>query len=168
MVNDNPTTLARSVHQQIVDAVLSDWPNAQERGFFRALRNLPDADYVPDMLTNNPVWARWVNFVPDAWLIDPEKRHVVMFEAVHKHDVSQRKFAKMADLSWALDEDYYKLVLVRCDRFHRRAYDVQGASLCSELERIAEKLPSLGWEVPDWQRYDYQYVSTFFGEGAAA
>lgn len=169
MANDNTTTPAKRIHQQIIDRFLGDWPGAKERLFFNALKTLPDADYVPGLLATDEEWARSVNFVPDAWLIVPEKRHVVIAEAVHRHDVSESKFAKMADLSWALDEDYYKLILVRCDRFNRRAYDVQGASLCCDLERIRDGLPDLGWHVPDWQRFDYDYVVEFFeAEPAAA
>jgi hypothetical protein len=148
LANDNLITPDRRIHDQIIDAILEDWPEARTKGFFRALRSLPDASYVPEMLRNDPEWARWVSFIPDVWLIDAEKRHVVIFEAVHKHDISETKFARFSDLSWALDEDYYRLVMVRCDRFYRRAYDVQGASLCSELERIRAKLPSVGWNVP--------------------
>lgn len=163
----SPLATAKRIHQDIIDGILRDWPEAKTGGFMRALKALPDAEYMAGMVEYDPEWVRWINFVPDAWLIDSKLRHVVVFEAVHGHDVPARKFAQMADLSWALDEDYYKLVLVRCDRFNRRAYDVQGASLCSDLELIAAGEPSQGWRVPDWQKYDYEYVSAFFEDIAA-
>jgi hypothetical protein len=162
MAEADPTTLAPRIHDQIIAAVLGDWPEAKTKGFMRALKKLPDADYIRWMFKEDDEWVRWIRFVPDAWMIVPEDRHVVIFEAVHKHDVSETKFAQMADLSWALDEDYYSLILVRCERFHRRAYDVQSASLCSELERRRAGLPSIGWHVPDWQRYDHAYCREFF------
>ncbi len=164
----NPFEVKKRIHSELIDHILADWPSARTKGFMAALKKLPDAQYMEGMVEYSPEWIAAINFVPDAWLIDPEKRHVVVFEAVHAHDVPARKFAKMADLSWALDEDYYKLVLVRCDRFGRRAYDVQGASLCSELEMMAADLPSQGWEVPDWQKYDYEYVAAFFDQAQAA
>lgn len=164
----SPFEVRKRTHQTIIDGILADWPDARTRGFMAALKTLPDAEYITDMAVNDKRWWAVVSFVPDAYLIVPEKRHVVMFEAVYFNDVSDDKFAKMADLSWALDEDYYKLILVRCDRFHRRAYDVRGASLCSELEMIAANEPSQGWHVPDWQKYDYEYVAEYFKESAAA
>jgi hypothetical protein len=59
------------------------------------------------------------------------------------------------------------LILVRCDRFSRRAYDVQASSLCSELEMAQAGEPSAGWHVPDWQKYDVTYCAAFFKEDAA-
>lgn len=164
----NPLEAGRRIHQQIIEEILEDWPNAKTGGFMAAIKKLPDADYIEWMFANEPEWVAWVRFVPDAWLIDAERRHVVIFEAVHKHDVPDKKFAKMADLSWALDENHYRLVLVRCERFHRRAYDVRGASLCSDLELHALGVPSQGWRVPDWQKYDHAYVEEFFSENAEA
>jgi hypothetical protein len=167
MANDNPTTPSRRIHDEIIARILADWPQAKASGFMKALRQLPDSTYMVEMMKHDPEWVRSVNFIPDAWLIEPELRHVVVFEAVNRHDVPADKFAKMADMSWALDEDYYRLVLVRCDRFHRRAYDVQSSSLCSELERCIAEEPSLGWHVPDWQKYDARYCFQFFEESAA-
>jgi hypothetical protein len=155
------------IHRQIIDEILVDWPLAKEGGFLKALRTLPDAHYVPEMLREDAVWTSWVRFTPDLWMIVPEDRHVVIFEAVHSHDVTDRKFAKMADLSWALDEDYYRLILVRCDRFGRQAYDVQSASLVSTLEAAEHKLPDTGWLVSDWPKYDVKYCQRYLDEAAA-
>jgi hypothetical protein len=162
MAEADPITPSRQIHADIITAVLEDWPQARVSGFMRALRQLPDAEYMADIMKHDPEWVKGINFIPDAWLIDTEKRHVVIFEAINKHDVPGDKFAKMADLSWALDEDYYSLILVRCERFHRRAYDVQSSSLCSELERSWANEPSLGWHVPDWQKYDHAYCAEVF------
>jgi hypothetical protein len=167
MASVSPITTSKRVHQDIIAEILKAWPKAKTSGFMRALKTLPDAEYIQDMFENDPDWVEWIKFTPDAWLIDPEKRHVVVFEAVHSHDVPERKFAKMADLSWALDEDYYVLVLVRWERFNRRAYDVQAASLCSEIEMARAGEPSQGWAVPDWQKYDAKYCDDFFKEDAA-
>jgi hypothetical protein len=167
MADADHITPIKRIHDEILDRVLAAWPEAKTGGFMRGLRALPDAHYVPSLLRTDREWAQAINFVPDAWLIEPERRDVVIFEAVHRHDVPEAKFAKMADLSWALDEDYYTLVLVRCDRFCRRAYHVQAASLCSELERATANLPSLGWVVPDWQRYDSRYTLREFEKFSA-
>lgn len=169
MATVSPIIPRSEIHQHIINGILADFPEAKTRGFFAALRKLPDAEYMGWMFGgDNPEWTAWVKFVPDVWFIDPEKRHVVMWEAVHHHDVSDDKFAKMCDLSWALDEDYYKLILVRCDRFSRVAYDVQGASLCSELELLHAGEPSQGWHVPNWPKYTYEYVAGFFAKEDAA
>lgn len=160
----SPLVTAKQVHQQIINEILADWPDAQTQGFARALKALPDAEYMAWMLEKEPDWYRVVNFVPDAWMVVPEKRHLVIFEAVHQHDVPASKFGKMVDLAWGLDEDHWRLILVRCDRFSRRAYDVRGASVCSDMELAAAGEKSRGWQVPDWQKYDYTYIEAFFAD----
>lgn len=157
MARAEANNIRSRIHQQIIDSILADWPEAKTHGFFRALRDLPDAEYVPTMLRDDKDWYSFVRFVPDVWLINPEDRHVVAFEAVHAHDVSARKFAKLCDLSWALDEDYYRLILVRCDRFSRRAYDVQAASFWAMMEDIEAGRQDTGWYVDDWPKYDVEY-----------
>lgn len=168
MANDNPITAAKQIHNQIIAGILEDQPQAKTGGFMAALKQLPDADYIGWMAREDPEWFRQVNFVPDAWLINPDDRHVVIYEAVHKHDVPAAKFAKMADLSWALDEDYYRLFLIRCDRFCRTGYDVQSASLCSDLELRWAGEESRGWEVPDWQKYTAKYCDALIKRTVAA
>jgi len=149
----------KTLHQRLVDEILRDFPEAQTRGFMRTLSKLPDADYIQDMCENDRGWYRYVSFVPDAFLIDPELRHVVVFEAVATHDISDEKFALMADMSWALDEDYYRLILVRCDRYGRVAYDVQSVSLVDVLDHLHDKDRPDRWLVEDWPKYTLQYCA---------
>lgn len=161
-----PLQLARRVHDGIISDVLGDWPAAKTTGFIKALKALPDAEYIQWMAKDSPDWFDCVRFVPDAWMIVPEERHVVVFEAVVSNEVSANKFAKMADMSWALDEDYYRLILVRCDRFGRQAYDVQSASLVSQIQRARAGIKEATYHVPDWQRYDVEYCERFFKQAA--
>jgi hypothetical protein len=150
---------AKTQHQRLIDEILRDFPEAQTRGFMRTLSKLPDADYIQDMCENDRDWYRYVSFVPDAFLIDPELRHVVVFEAVVTHDISDEKFALMADMSWALDEDYYRLILVRCDRYGRVAYDVQTTSLTEMLDNLRKPESEVSWKVEDWPKYTLQYCA---------
>lgn len=166
MASKSPTEIRKAIHRQIIQDILDQWPTAKTSGFIKTLGALPDASYIQEMFRHDPDWVAWIRFIPDAYLIDPELRHVVVFEAVNTNDVSDRKFAQMADLSWALDEDYYRLILVRCDRFGRRAYDVQTASLVSQLEHVHAGEKSPGYHVPDWPKYDVLYCEAFF-EAAA-
>lgn len=154
------------LHQSLIDEVLRDWPEAETRRFMRSLRTLPDADYTPWICEAMPNWYKYVSFIPDAYLIDQDERHVVVFEAVVNNDVSDDKFAKMVDLSWALDEDRYTLILVRCDRYGRTAYDVQRASLAEMIDNLHVPGHVDSWHVADWPKYTLEYCSARLGEAA--
>jgi hypothetical protein len=146
--------MTANIHQMLIDGVLRQFPEAKTAGLWKALRAHPELDYAADLLANDKEWAQAVRFVPDAWLIDSENGLVVVFEAVHSHEVSEDKFARMVELSWALDEDYFRVLLVRCDVTGRRAYDVQW----TELAMI-----HAGREIGDhtlWQRYTAEHCSS--------
>lgn len=144
---------SRKLHDQIIADVLSDWPEAKTSGFMRAIKNLPDADYMTDLCAHDPQWVRYVNFIPDAYLIDPAKKHVVVFEAVVTNDVSADKFDRMAEMAWALDEDYYELILIRCDRFGRQVFAPQLASILNAADLVRAGKPASVDVIEDWQKY---------------
>lgn len=141
-----------TVHRALIQELCNQYPEVRTHGFFRALRNLPDADYTTDLLTNDDHWARRVRFVPDAWAIDYEAQEITIFEVVVKHDITVDKFGRIVDLAWALDEDYWALGLVRCDEAGRYIYDPQAASLCSLADNPGKRFG----EVPNWMRYTYE------------
>lgn len=159
MAKRSPSVKSPSLHDQIIADVQRDWPEAKTSGFMRSLAALPDAEYMQDMCENDPDWVSWVRFVPDVYLIDPVARHVVIFEAVVTNDVSPVKFAQMADLSWALDEDYYQLILVRCDRFGRTVFSPQMASIFNAGDRVSEGKDASLEVFDDWQKYTMQHCA---------
>lgn len=124
-------------HQALIDCLCETFPEARTRGFFAALKKLPDADYVPDMLSEKgpDAWISRVRFVPDAYAINEQDRTVTMFEVVDKHDIPTHKIHRMIDLAWALDEDYYRLGLVRLTLAGATAYDVMGMSMCFMFDK---------------------------------
>lgn len=154
---ERTTDLRKYAHKIIIEDVLRQFPEARTSGLWTALKSLPDAEYVPEILTHDREWAAGVRFIPDAWLINAADRHVVAFEAIHCHDVPEDKFAKMVELSWALDEDYYRLILIRCDLTGRRAYDVQGAEMAMHFEQAPLNRGSLDMSI--WQRYTVEYCA---------
>ena len=155
MANACPITGRRPVHSEIINAILADWPEAREHGFFRALRARTDLEYIQWLNDHSKWWFERIRFTPDAFLIDEAECNIVIYEAVNSHDVDPRKFGKMVDLAWALDEDCWELVLVRCDRTSRVAYNVRSASIISECEAPAPRDKS--FIVPDWKKYTAEY-----------
>jgi hypothetical protein len=164
MAKITPNPLRGQIHARIIQSVLDDIPGAKAGGFWKDIKAIEDLDYVNDLLENDPEWTRWVHFVPDAHLIDAEERNIVIYEAVDTSDISERKFAQMVDFSWALDEDYWDLILVRCDSFGRSIFSPRDASIVSMLEGVSG---ADSYRVPGWQKYTMQYVDGFFGRDAA-
>lgn len=148
-----------SIHQQLVDDILSDHPSAKPKGFMQALRAISDAPYMLEMYQHDRGWWQYVTFIPDAFLVDEKRREVVVFEAVHQHDVDQHKFAKMAEIGWALDEDEYDLVLMRCDRFSRTRYLPRLASIAHLLNGGGNDDGDI-IHVDDWQAYTAEFCAS--------
>jgi hypothetical protein len=151
------------LHARILDELEADHPYVSRGGFWRAMRKLPDAEYFHWLLADG-YWLGGGRFVPDAHYIDVPKRNVVIYEAVATHDISEIKFGRMVDMAWALDEDYWNLILVRCDRFGRTVYSPQEASLVAALEH--RDVPG-SYRVPDWPRYSVEYTAAVFERQAA-
>ena len=151
-------TTKRPIHDQLISDILADWPTARTSGFIQALKTLHDAEYMQWMAEHEPKWFLGVSIIPDAYLIDVEERHVIIFEAVHSHDVDARKFGRINDIAWALDEDYYTLGLIRCTRLVRTAYCPTSMSIVNDREEIAARIPAnSSWRIPDWQKFTTEY-----------
>ena len=156
----NAVPSRRPIHDQLIADILADWPNAKVSGFMRELKKLPDAEYMAWLLAEEPKWFDGVFIIPDAFLIDPEKRHVIIFEAVHSHDVDARKFARINDIAWALDEDYYTLGLIRWSRHGRNAYCPVNMSVVNDIEEVANGIPyTATYRIPDWQKFTTEYCA---------
>jgi len=164
MAKNVPNPLRGQLHARIIQDVLDDIPGTKAGGFWKAIKSLTSLDYVNGLLVSSPDWARCVHFVPDAHLVDEEARTLVVYEAVHSHDISARKFAQMVDFAWALDEDYWSLILVRCDAFSRSMFAPRDVSIVAQLEKTAD---ARSYRVPQWQKYTMEYVDQFFGRLAA-
>lgn len=159
MAKRSDTGFPTGLHAQLIAEILADFPDAKTKGFMAAIRSIPDAPYIQDMHRHDRRWWRLCNCIPDAFLIDQENREVVVFEVVVAHDVSQHKFGKFAELGWALDEDYYDLVLMRCDRFGRTRYLPREASVVNTLENRARDPNRDIVYVDDWHRYTAAYCA---------
>jgi hypothetical protein len=113
----------------MIARIVERHPEVQSSGFWRAMRTLPDADYVPDLLTNDPGYLRDFKFIPDAWALDVDNREVTLFEVVDTHDVPAEKMARIVNFSFALDEDRYSLGLIRVDITGPRVYDCRNLGI---------------------------------------
>lgn len=109
--------LSRPTHAEMIATLLAAHPEIQTKGFFRELAKV--GDYMKDLLRNDPEWRARVNMVPDAFMIDYEEGHVVVFEVVDTSDVTPLKLAKIEEIGWALDQDYFDIGLIRIDRYGR-------------------------------------------------
>ncbi|HEX8418552.1 MAG TPA: hypothetical protein VF638_00910 [Sphingomonas sp.] len=96
-------------------------------GFFRALATV--GEYMADLIGNDPEWRRGVSIVPDAFAIDRVGKHVIVFEIVDTHDVSDEKLAKIEEIGWALDQDGYDIGVIRIDRHGSTLIDPVGDAL---------------------------------------
>lgn len=123
---DTPSNLTSSVHKAPIADLCESHPEIETKGFWAAIKALPDAEYIQELMDDDPRWVADNRFVPDAWVIDTEARAVILFEVVSTHDVPRDKILKMIHLMWALDQDEYDLFLIRHDMTGSRAYDLQG------------------------------------------
>ena len=100
-----------AVHKSLVADILARFPNAQTTGFMKALKALPDAIYTADVM-GDPSYRKLAGMIPDAYLIDADRKGVVVFEAIDKNDLDAVKLGRIMDLAFVLDEDYWDLALV--------------------------------------------------------
>lgn len=143
---DNDNTAIKTWHKRLIDKI-AQMPKVQTTGFWDALKALPDADYLPDLLAHDEEWRSIVRFIPDAFAISVEEREVTIFEVVLTSDITDAKMQKMMELSRALDEDQYSLGLLRYDLSGPRVYHV-GLLGIVEIERSIDP-----HEVAPWQYY---------------
>ena len=140
-------------HQCLINQIKAEHPSARTRGFLHALRNLDDAEYMSWLAKEEPGYYRAIAIIPDVFVIDHAKRLITIFEAVYSHDLDPRKFGKICDLAFALDEDRYELVLVRVDFMSWTVFDPRAAyaAHCADLKRKGE--PFQDREIVDWRSY---------------
>lgn len=142
---------AADAHSALI-AELLEFPEVKATGFWSALRSLHDAPYFTDLLRTERGWANSIKFVPDAFAIDNSRRTVTVFEAVVTHDVSPNKMGRITELAWALDEDYWDVVLIRCDLSGRAGYAPLASWICEAKDRI--EADEAKWpQYHFWQRY---------------
>ena len=144
-------------HEEMIDKLCADYPEVKRNGFWAAMKDLPNGEYVPGVLGDGYSW----HFVPDAFTVDAEKRMVFIFEIVVSHDISDKKFAAFADFAYALDEDLYTLSVTRMDMAGARAYDPMLAFQVSAIERHLNGLPDAGGDIPNWKQYTYPACSKY-------
>lgn len=142
----NNNTAVETWHKRLIDKI-ARMPNVQTTGFWDAMKKLPDANYLPDLLVADPEWRSIVRFIPDAYAITPDEREVTIFEVVLTSDITDTKIQKIMELSRALDEDRYSLGLIRYDLTGPRVYHV---GLLGVIEMERENRPD---EVAPWQFY---------------
>ncbi len=122
-----------TVHAGLIAKILADNPTARTRGFMAALRKLPDAEYMHELASEYAFWFASVLVIPDAFKVDETTRTVTVYEAVHHHDISPFKFGRFSEIAWAMDEDRWKLKLVRIDRFGATEYDPRDVYIAQKM-----------------------------------
>lgn len=161
-------TLIRSsaqAHRYLIDE-LTKMPEVSASGFWKAMRELPEAEYFGWLIRNDPEWMALTRFTPDAFAIDTTNWVVTIFEAVVSHDIPPLKMNRITELAWALDEDAWSLSLVRCDITGCRVYDPLAAYVCEGKERVDAGLDALP-KHEFWQRYTTEYCGARFAASAA-
>lgn len=104
-----------SIHKSMIAALVEAHPNVRTSGFRRALAGC--GEYMAALLKHDPEWWDQVSIVPDGYAIDEVNCVVTVFEIVHTHDISAAKLAQIAEIGWALDQDSYRIDVVRIDRY---------------------------------------------------
>lgn len=157
-----------ALHTRLIRDLQDQHPEVKTSGFWDALRKLPEATYMSEMFEFEKDWVASVRFVPDAWTIDYETKHVFIFEVVSTNDITDSKFAKMVELSWALDEDYYTLALTRVDRFGRAAFSPHTISLINEIVNGPTNRKLDKGIIPNWQDLDVALCQEFLDQAQGA
>lgn len=102
--------MAGAIHELAVQKVLEDWPAAKTRRLMREIRAA-----VPNYAEED--FKFHLGAIPDAFLIDRDRKTVVLFEVEDSHPVSEQKMDIYVDLWWVLDWNEWDLVLVTLDRW---------------------------------------------------
>lgn len=138
---DQKLSTPPTLHASLIADLISEFPEVQAKGFWKALRGLRNAQYMQWLFTDNAWWSRAAKFTPDAFVIHEEKREIIIFEVVVSHDISTEKFQRIVDLAYALDEDDFTLSLIRTDIWGSQAYPVISTWVqCNAAQDIA------GWK----------------------
>jgi hypothetical protein len=117
----------QTAHETMIANLRAKHAEVHVSGFFRALATV--GEYMADLIGNDPEWRRGVSIVPDAFAIDRVGKHVIVFEIVDTHDVSDEKLAKIEEIGWALDQDGYDIGVIRIDRHGSTLIDPVGDAL---------------------------------------
>ena len=114
----------RKVQEAIFrDAVASDYsdPKYVERLIARAESHFGKIKAKKLFTERSEILQSWhhrdVKFVPDAYLIDPDKRTVVCYEVEDHHPLNSFTIGKYADAWWTLEYIYWDLHLIAYDVF---------------------------------------------------
>lgn len=114
----------KTYHANYIDEICSRIPGARKGRFFKALLEVEELEYLPFLKREDRTWFSSLYFTPDAFIIDRENSTAICIEVVDTSDINPAKFAKMAELAFVLDEDYWRLDLVRFDRSGYVEFDI--------------------------------------------
>lgn len=118
-------------HKAMVTAFCQAVPDARRKGFFPALLAIEDLEYLRWLKEQNDLGP--LKVVPDAYLIDHDECTVTCIEIVDNCDINPPKFARLVDLAFVLDENYWSLDLVRFDAHGYSEYNILQAWAASRL-----------------------------------
>lgn len=118
-------------HKLMIDAFCQSVPDAQRKGFFPALLAIDDLEYLRWLKAQGQVAP--LKVIPDAYLIDHEECTVTCVEIVDHCDIRPRKFARLLDLAFVLDENHWALDLLRVDAHGYSEYNILQAWVGSRL-----------------------------------
>lgn len=138
-------------HDRLIADILSDYPEARTKGFMQTVRALPGADYMRWMASNEPDYFINTAMVPDAFMVDGKT--ILVFEAVHRHEITPHKFARICDLAFALDEDEYQLLLIRVDAYDRVVFEPRAAYMAHVADSVRRGSDVDEQEIAGWLFY---------------
>lgn len=111
-------------HQQMIDKFCEVVPGAQRAKFMHALLQIDDLEYLHWLKKNDAEYLKKCAIVPDAFMIDSEDYTITCVEVVDTCDISPQKFSRLVNLALILDEDEWRLDLVRFDAYGFCEYNV--------------------------------------------
>lgn len=131
-----------NIHQIAIQRVLSDFPQARTIGFNMAVNDALD-------LEGDATYT--AGLIPDAYLIDAERKTVVAYEIEDGHITRNEKMERYADLWWAVDNSGWHLGLVFVDRWGNYAHAMDVGDFALELV-VHQARQSGNPADPEWTR----------------
>lgn len=126
-----------AIHEIAVAAILQDHPEAKTHGMLKALRVA-----VGPLREND---FRGYGVIPDAFVVDHEKKLLVAFEVEGAYPLNDRKMEIYCDLWWTLDGIGWDFLLVTVDRWGNRTSVDMGdfaiAKVVHDAKRSGRKPP---------------------------
>jgi hypothetical protein len=124
-----------SIHDLAIIKLARDHKGFETKGFAKAMRAIPDVGDDPELSPEN-----LPRMIPDGYVIDHENRAVIVFEVEDTHPMNREKLSKYWWLWWVLDEYFWSLVVVVCDRYGRGgAIDLYELGMAHDQDKMTKR-----------------------------